>query len=111
MCAIMVFEVKPLNVTWTLSVLAAGSSVIVADPVAGELLDGISFAPKRLVTKVVGFAWAAAAGSIRAANSINAVSRRMNSSPVLIDQTLVDADIVATNRVARKPPKPDVNRL
>src|SRR6516164_3973354 len=82
MCAIMVFEVKPLNVTWTLSVLAAGSSVIVADPVAGELLDGISFAPKRLVTKVVGFAWAPATGRIRAANSINILYRRMKSSPI-----------------------------
>ena len=36
----------------------------------------------------------------------------MKSSPFrFIDQTLVDADVVATNRVARKPPKPDVNNL
>jgi hypothetical protein len=36
----------------------------------------------------------------------------MKSSPIpFIDQTLVDADIVATILVARKPPKPDVNNL
>jgi len=28
-----------------------------------------------------------------------------------IDQTLVDADVLATNRIARKPPKSDVNNL
>jgi hypothetical protein len=53
-----------------------------------------------------------AAGSIRAAISINILDRRMKSSPIgFIDQTRVDANIVATNRVARKPPKPDLNRL
>jgi hypothetical protein len=51
-----VFEVKPLNVTWTLSVLAAGSNVIVADPVAVDAVGGISSAGVRLAVKVVGFA-------------------------------------------------------
>jgi hypothetical protein len=50
------FEVKPLNVTWTPSVLAAGSSTIVADPVAGEPVGGTSFACVRLVVNVVGVA-------------------------------------------------------
>jgi hypothetical protein len=52
----MVFDVKPLNVTWTLSVLAAGSNITVADPVAGDPVGGTSFACVRLAVNVVGFA-------------------------------------------------------
>src|SRR5689334_20356772 len=88
MCAIVSGVVRPLNVTLICIVWAIGSSTTDADPVADELTGGISFAPKRLVTKVVGFAWAPAAGSIRAANSINILCRHMKSSPFgFIDQT------------------------
>src|SRR6516164_728385 len=76
MCAMMVFEVRPPNVRWTPSVLAVGSSTTVPDPVAGDPVAGTSSACVRLTVKVIGLAEAAAAGSIRAANSINAVSRR-----------------------------------
>jgi len=54
MCAMMVFEVKPLNVTWTRSVLAVGSSVTVADPVAGDPVGGTSSACVRVAVKVSG---------------------------------------------------------
>ena len=56
MCAMMVFEVRPLNVTWTPSVLAVGSSTIVTDPVAVELFGGTASADVRLVVKVVDWA-------------------------------------------------------
>ena len=57
MCAMMVFDVKPLNVACTASVLAVGSSTIVADPVVPAVgVGGISSACVRLVVKVVGLA-------------------------------------------------------
>jgi hypothetical protein len=51
MCEAVVPELKPLNVTWTLSVLATGSNTTVADPRGG---NGSAFV--RLAVKVVGFA-------------------------------------------------------
>jgi hypothetical protein len=70
MCAAVSVDVKPLNVTLTCSVWAVGSRNIVARPVPGEALEGTSFAPERLPTKVIIIAWAAGAGSI--SNAIRA---------------------------------------
>ena|SRR6516162_2957009 len=93
MCEAVVPEVKPLNVTWTCSVPAVGSSVIVAEPFAVDTVGGTSSAGVRFAVKVIGLADVAAAGSIRAAISINTLSRRMTSSPLrFIDQALVAAD-------------------
>jgi hypothetical protein len=44
MCEAVVPDVKPLNVTSTCSVLAAGSSTTVAKPVPGEPVGGTSSA-------------------------------------------------------------------
>src|SRR5262245_19599707 len=67
MCAAVVFDVKPLNDTLISIVFAVGSSTIVARPVPGELTGGTSFALERFPTKVIGSAWAAGVGSVRAA--------------------------------------------
>ena len=56
MCEAVVPEPRPLNVTWTRSVLAAGSKVIAANPVAVEPVAGTSSAPVRLAWNVVGAA-------------------------------------------------------
>ena len=55
-----------------LIVWAAVSNTTVARPVAVVLTGGTSFAPLRLVTKVIGIAWAVGIGSMRAAVRINA---------------------------------------
>jgi len=67
MCAAVVFEVNPLNVALTCNVWAVGSSTTVAKPVPAGLTGGTSFAPERFTAKVIGTAWAAGTGSIRAA--------------------------------------------
>ena len=53
MCAIVSFDVKPLNIALIVSVWAVGSSTIVATPVPGEALGGFSFAPVRFVVMVI----------------------------------------------------------
>jgi hypothetical protein len=53
-------------------VLATESTITVAEPVPSEPVGGISFAPLRVVTYVIGIAWAVGTGSIRAAIRINA---------------------------------------
>jgi hypothetical protein len=67
MCAAVVFEVNPLNVALISNVWAGGSSTTVAKPVPAGLTGGTSSAPERFNGKVVGAAWAAGTGSIRAA--------------------------------------------
>jgi hypothetical protein len=64
MCAIVLFDPKPLNIALICSVWATGSSTIVARPVPGEELGGFSFAPERFAKKVIGAAWAAGADRI-----------------------------------------------
>jgi hypothetical protein len=72
MCAAIVFEVKPLNVTLTWSVCAAASNITVARPVPGVATGGPSFAPERLAEKVIGFAVATVDGNAKAAIIISA---------------------------------------
>jgi hypothetical protein len=66
MCDAVVPDVKPLNVTSTRNVLAAGSRTTVAKPVPGVMTGGISAAPVRLASNVIGTASAAGGRSARA---------------------------------------------
>src|SRR6516162_3886874 len=83
MCAIVSFDVKPLNIALIVSVWAVGSSTIVARPVPGEALGGFSFAPDRVAKKVIGSAWTAGADSICAAIMTNA-GEEMSALSVMI---------------------------
>src|SRR5215831_4558621 len=67
MCAIVSFDVRPLNVALTWSVCAVGSSITVAVPVAGVVTGGTSLAPLRSPTNVMGTAGAGVGCSARAA--------------------------------------------
>src|SRR4051794_38292715 len=67
MCAAVSGVVKPKNAARIDIVWAVGSSTTVTAPAPGEPLGGTSFAPERIPPKVIGIAWAAGAGSIRAA--------------------------------------------
>jgi hypothetical protein len=71
MCAAVSGAVKPKNPAMICIVSAVGASTTSAVPAPGELLGGPSFAPERIPPKVIGIAWAAGAGSIRAVNAIN----------------------------------------
>src|SRR5690242_10188924 len=66
MCDAVVPDVKPLNVTSTCNVLAVGSRTTVAKPVPGVVTGGISAAPVRLASNVIGTASAAGGRSARA---------------------------------------------
>src|SRR5215469_7159484 len=67
MCAMVAFDVRPLNVALTWSVCAVGSSIAVAVPVAGVATGGTSLEPLRLPTNVMGTAGAGVDCSARAA--------------------------------------------
>src|SRR5262245_17813586 len=84
MCAALVFEVNPLNVALTCIVWAVGSSTTVAKPVPAGLTGGTSFAPERFKSKVIGIAWAAGTGSIRAAVIMTNAGKGMSALSVMI---------------------------
>src|SRR5258706_15575914 len=52
LCAAVVLDVRPLNVTLTCKVCAVGSSVTCALPVPGEMTAGFSFAPESTAVHV-----------------------------------------------------------
>src|SRR5262249_9680353 len=58
--------VKPLNVTLSCSVCAAGSNTSVTEPVPGDAFGGTSFAAERVVANVIVAACAAGTDSISA---------------------------------------------
>jgi hypothetical protein len=74
-CDAVVPDVKPLNVTSTCKVWAVGSITTVVKPVPVDVVGGISAAPVRLASKVIGIASAAGDCSIRAAIRNNANGR------------------------------------
>jgi len=84
MCAAVVPEVNPLNIALTVNVLASGSSTTVAEPVPAGLTGGTSFAPERFSSKVIGTAWAAGTGSIRAATVMTNAGIGMSALNVMI---------------------------
>src|SRR4030095_9358232 len=71
MCAMVVIELKSLNVALICSVCATGSNTTVARPVASAALGGVSFAPKRFASKVIESAWTAGAGRVSAAVNVS----------------------------------------
>jgi len=83
MCAAVSGVVRPLNVAAICIVLAVGSNTIVARPVPGEPVGGVSFAPERSAVKVIGIAWAAGAGSIRGAAIMTNAGRGMSALNVM----------------------------
>src|SRR5215470_4385967 len=69
MCAAVLGEVRPENVTWTRNVSRMSSSVTIAKPVPDDAVGGFSLAADRAAVKFMVVAWDAVAQSTADANN------------------------------------------